>query len=88
MAHAKHIILGVHLKNRLKQVGAVQKVFSEFGCVIKTRLGLHDVGTDSCGPTGLILLELAGDAACCRELEKRLGKIAGLEVKKMTFDHN
>ena len=39
----EHYILGVHVTNRTVNSVEVQKVFSEYGCYIKTRVGLHDV---------------------------------------------
>ena len=45
-----HIILGVHITDRLKNAVDVQKVFTEFGCNIKTRVGLHDVGEQRLRP--------------------------------------
>ena len=38
----QHIILGIHVTDRLKNAVDVQKVFTEYGCNIKTRIGLHD----------------------------------------------
>ena len=37
-----HIILGVHITDRIKHVSEVQTLFTQFGCYIKTRLGLHE----------------------------------------------
>jgi hypothetical protein len=34
-----HIILGIHVSDRLKNAVEVQKVFTEYGCNIKTRIG-------------------------------------------------
>ena len=42
----EHIILGIHITDRLKNAVDVQKVFTEYGCNIKTRVGLHDVGRE------------------------------------------
>ena len=42
----KHIIYGVHVTNRMNKATNVQQLFSEYGCNIKTRIGLHDVGKD------------------------------------------
>lgn len=82
-----HLVLGIHVADRRRQVPAVQKLLSDFGCSIKTRLGLHDAGDDHCATTGLIILELCGPAAPCRELEQRLKKLRGVQVKKMVFSH-
>lgn len=84
---AKHIILGVHVTDRLHKAVEVQRLFSEYGCHIKTRLGLHEVGADVCSPQGVVLLELFGDEAKCAELKDRLDAIDGIEVQQMVFDH-
>ena len=63
----KHIIYGVHVTNRMNKATNVQQLFSEYGCNIKTRIGLHDVGKDFCSPSGVILLEMFGDESVCEE---------------------
>lgn len=82
-----HLILGVHVKSFSKDSGNVQKVFSEYGCAIRTRLGLHDVAEDVCSPQGLILVEFIGGAQKADEMTAKLAAIPGIEVKRMTFDH-
>ena len=82
-----HVILGIHVTNRLRNAGEVQKVFTEFGCNIKTRLGLHEVADDYCAPGGVLILEMTGDDAVCQELARLLGEIEGVEVQKMEFRH-
>ena len=59
----------------------------QYGCNIKTRIGLHHVDDKACSPNGLILLELFGDDDACNELAQKLGQLAGVEVQKMVFDH-
>ena len=83
----KHVILGVHVTDRMTEAGAVQGVLTQYGCNIKTRLGLHHVDTRVCSPRGLILLEMFGDEAKCQELAKKLSAIDGVEVQQMVFDH-
>jgi hypothetical protein len=85
---AKHIILGVHITDRVLHVPKVQDLFSEYGCSIKTRLGLHETSDESCSPNGLILLEMAGPDGPIEELSTKLGAIQGVEVQKMIFEHN
>ncbi|MFA6176169.1 MAG: hypothetical protein WC765_06295 [Phycisphaerae bacterium] len=82
-----HIILGVHITDRIKHVSGVQQALTEYGCYIKTRLGLHEAGKDFCSPNGLMLLELVGDVKKCNELEKKLTAIEGVNVQKMVFEH-
>ena len=87
MATDKHIILGVHVLDRLEKANDVQAILTEYGCNIKTRLGLHEVSAEFCSPTGILLLELVGPEARCLELGTKLGQIKGIEVQKMIFDH-
>ena len=82
----KHIILGIHITNRLRKANEVQQLFSQYGCNIKTRLGLHEV-QNVCSPNGLVLLEMHGEDAVCFELADKLAAIEGIEVQKMVFTH-
>ncbi|NLH15574.1 MAG: hypothetical protein GX455_03235, partial [Phycisphaerae bacterium] len=83
----KHIVFGVHITERLKHVDSVQRLLSQYGCNIKTRLGLHEAGENFCSPNGLLLLEMVGDEKTCMELADKLAVIEGVEVQKMIFDH-
>jgi hypothetical protein len=83
----RHVIFGVHLDDRVKEAPDVQKVFTEFGCYIRTRIGLHHVDEDVCSPRGLILLEMFGDEEKCAEMKQRLQAMKGLEIQEMVFDH-
>ena len=84
----KHIILGVHIHNRGENAVRVQQLLTEYGCHIKTRLGLHEVGGGSCSNGGVLLLELVGDEARCGELGAKLAAIGGVDVQKMEFGHD
>lgn len=83
----KHIIVGVHITERVKHAGEIQKVFTEFGCQIRTRLGLHEANKGVCSPNGLILLDMVDDDAKVATLKKKLTAIAGVDVQSMVFDH-
>ena len=78
-------ILGVHITDRLTEVSAFQAILTKFGCIIKTRLGLHEVRDDFCARSGMVILELTGSRDEFYKLENELLKIDGLEVKKMVF---
>jgi hypothetical protein len=43
-----HVIYGVHVTNRTIQVPNVQKLLTEYGCNIKTRIELHHVDEKMC----------------------------------------
>jgi hypothetical protein len=82
-----HVILGVHITERLKNAPLVQETLSEFGGKIKTRLGLHEVDGNHGSPNGLLLLEMVGGEAQATRLADRLSAIDGVYCKKMVFDH-
>jgi len=84
---SKHRILGVHITERVLHVPSVQEVLTEYGCWIKTRLGLHEADSAFCSPNGLILLELLDEEKKADELKARLEQIDGIEVQHMLFDH-
>ena len=82
-----HVIFGIHVTDRLKHAADLQKVFTEHGCNIKTRLGLHEVGEQTCGPNGLVLLEVCGSAETVAEMERKIAAVEGIQVQKMVFTH-
>lgn len=83
MKTAKKTILGVHVAQRTKHTAKVQKILSDYGCSIRTRIGLHDAGDGFCSPNGLILLEVVNKAG---KLAAALAKVPGVSVKKMVFE--
>jgi hypothetical protein len=88
MAETKnHYVVGIHITNRVKHVPSVQNVLTEYGCDIKTRLGLHDTSEFSCSPNGLLIIELLGDNGKLESFTKALASIEGIDVKSMVFSH-
>lgn len=85
---AEHIIVGIHVTDRLKSAADVQKIFTQYGCNIKTRLGLHEVHGNYCAGGGIVLLEMVGEMKDVDAMLRKLKKIEGLEAKKMTFTHD
>jgi hypothetical protein len=83
---SKRIVLGIQVTNRVEKVPDVQKILTDYGCNIKTRLGLHEVSKSVCSTQGLLLLDTYGDEAEILEVEKKLKKVKGLVVKKMVFE--
>jgi hypothetical protein len=83
----QHIIMGIHITDRIKHVSAVQALLTEYGCYIKTRLGLHEASKQVCSTNGLVILELIDDAAMAEEFAGKLSALEGVEVQKMVFDH-
>jgi ribosome biogenesis SPOUT family RNA methylase Rps3 len=80
-------ILGVLIKDRIKESGRTQGVLTKYAHLIRSRLGFHEVTTDVCSRTGVMILQLAGNSEQWDLLEKELNEIGGVEVKKMSFEY-
>lgn len=70
----------IRVNHRLREATEVQSLLTEYGCLIRMRLGLHEAG-DRCADQGLIILQLTGGQDERREFERRLGAIEGVTVK-------
>ena len=83
----RHVILAVHVTNRVQNAQPIQSIFSEYGCYIKTRLGLHEASPDFCSTTGIILLELLDNEEVRQAMERKLDAVEGVQVQSVVFDH-
>ncbi len=88
MKNGEHVVLGIHIQNRVKDAPEIQKILTGYGCNIKTRIGLHEVTENYCSGSGLIILEMIGDPAKYKEFADRLNAFDGVEVQKMVFGHD
>ena len=77
-------VMGVRLDKRNDTSIEFQKILTKFGCIIKTRLGLHNVSCGVCAPNGIILLELIDDEEA-NNFRKELETIEGIEIQTMHF---
>lgn len=75
-------IMAIILNNRVKNAVKLQDVLTESGCIIRTRLGLHEAG-EACVNEGLIILQLAGSDEEIGALEKKLNGVDGVKAKSM-----
>ena len=87
MSKNRHNIVAVHITDRLQHVPKVQSILTQYGCLIKTRLGLHELSADVCSPNGILLLELVDDEKQVGAFVGELNSIEGVEVKRIVFDH-
>ncbi len=78
-------ILGLLITDRIKEAGRTQLTLTKHANIIKSRLGFHEVSEDVCSRVGVIILQLAGDAAACSKLTEELEQIGGLEIQQMHF---
>ncbi|WP_026395252.1 hypothetical protein [Acetobacterium malicum] len=79
-------IIGIQVGNRENEALKVQELLTKNGCIIKTRLGLHESSDSLCSTSGLIILEfLPGSDAEIEILEKDLSALGSVVVRKMEF---
>ena len=74
-------VMLVLLDQRKKNAVQVQKILSEWGCLIRTRLGIHEGVLENCSEEGLIILELVGDKEMHEKLAERLNVLPNVVAK-------
>lgn len=74
-------ILLILIGHRKKAAVQVQKVLTAWGCMIKTRLGIHEGVMENCSDQGLVILELAGEREKMDELARKISLINGVSSK-------
>lgn len=78
-------VMIVLLKQRSESAVKVQELLTEYGCSIRTRLGLHEVEENSCSDEGLIILQLCAPDEMVHELEKKLNSLERVKAKTVTL---
>jgi hypothetical protein len=81
----KRNVLLVLVSLRKESAVKVQQILTEWGCFIKTRLGLHEGVLDDCTESGLIFLELLGDESKNQELTRKLDLLKGVDAKLVSL---
>lgn len=80
------VILGIQIGDREHEALKVQELLTNHGCIIKTRLGLHESGEGLCSSKGLVLLEfLPNKEDEIEAMESELSKLESVIVRKMAF---
>ncbi len=74
------------VNKRKKEAVVVQKILTEWGCFIKTRLGLHEGVLDECSDVGSIILELVGNRDKHKELERKLNLLDGVNARIISLE--
>lgn len=82
---AEYILAAVKIGQREKAAVEVQKALTTFGCSIKIRLGLHDVPSDACTPSGLIVLQLVDSEDNIAAFLEKLNEIEDVTAKSLSI---
>ena len=51
-------IIGISVKNRREEAKKLQEILTEYGCYIRTRIGLHPMDEYKCLNYGIVLIEV------------------------------
>ncbi len=81
----KKTVMVVSVDKRRSQAPLAQKILTGYGCIIKTRLGIHDGVLDKCSDHGLLILELVGSEKEKRKMGQELKSLPGVTVKTVNI---
>lgn len=77
-------IVGIKIGDRIEEAEKVQNLLTEYGSVIKTRLGIR--GEDSESDKGTIIIEIdEKNSGKTDELENKLSQLESIEIREMQF---
>jgi short subunit dehydrogenase-like uncharacterized protein len=82
----KRNALLIYMSTRKETAEKVQKILTAWGCYIKTRLGLHEGVLDSCTETGLVFIDLVGEAQKHEELTRKLNLVHGVHAELVKLE--
>ncbi|MBU2491926.1 MAG: hypothetical protein KJ571_04820 [Bacteroidetes bacterium] len=74
-------VLLILIGKRKEEAVKVQQILTGWGCIIKTRLGIHDGVLDNCSDEGLLILELHGTQEQKDELARKVAVLPGVTSK-------
>ena len=78
---SKRVIL-IMIALRSKSAVSVQEILTTYGCLIKTRLGIHENEGAKCTETGMVIIELVnGQDEKATELVAELEALEEVSVK-------
>lgn len=72
-------IIGISVDHRTDDAIKLQEILTEYGCIIKTRLGLHDMGEFRCLNNGIVLIEVVDKV---NEIYDKLSKYWNVQIMK------
>lgn len=82
----KKSVLLVLIGKRNDAAVKVQQVLTGWGCMIKTRLGIHDGVLNECSEHGTLFLELVGEDEKKKELERKLSVLPSVHAQLVELE--
>jgi hypothetical protein len=78
-------VVAVKVSNREGIAQGMQKVLTDHGCLIKVRLGLHDIPVNACSPAGLVLMEVDGEETEIKTMVAELNALPEISAKYLVI---
>jgi hypothetical protein len=85
-ASLKETVVAILVSHRNQAAVSVQKVLTGWGCMIKTRLGIHEGTMEDCSERGLIILSLVGEEEKKEELVRKLNALNDVTAKRVDLE--
>ena len=82
----KKNVVVILVSHRHDAASKVQAVLTGWGCMIKTRLGIHEGVLEECSENGLIFLDLVGEKEKLHELVRKLNVIKGVSAQLIDLE--
>lgn len=82
----KKSVLLILIGKRKDEAVKVQQILTAWGCIIKTRLGIHDGVLENCSDQGLLILELHGKEEDKEELARKVSVLEGVSSKLIELE--
>jgi hypothetical protein len=82
----KKTVLLVLVGKRKEAAVKLQQILTAWGCLIKTRLGLHAGVMENCSEAGFLFLELYGSDEDNAELARKVAVIPGIESELVILE--
>jgi len=82
----KRTVLLISVGKRKDSAVTLQKILTNWGCIIKTRLGLHGGVLEDCSEKGLLFLELCGSDEQNNELARKVAVIPAVDSELVNLD--
>lgn len=81
------VIMGIQVGDREQEALKVQELLTKHGCIIKTRLGLHEASVEGqCSSNGLIILEFIPNKEDeIKAMVKEFDALESVKVEQMVF---
>lgn len=78
-------IIGIAIKDRIKEAGKTQQILTKHAGIIRSRLGFHEVSEYTCSRVGFIILQIIDNQKEYQLLIDDLKLIGGIDVQEMNF---